>query len=241
LRSGTSSFTSKSPFSRWHIPCVLNCRKTAAGELCPFRGEKLNQTNWRTLMKVKQLLTMCGVVAALCVSLASIQAQDNGNGGAQAGGNGGGGMRRQRGQGGGFGGGNFDPAQMQQRMMDNIREDLNFTNDTDWNAVQPLVQKVMDARRDVGGAGMGRMFRRNRGQGGPGGGRGFGPQPSPEEDALQKAIDDNAPNGQIKDALSKYRASQKAKQAKLDAAQDELKKVLSVKQEAQAELLGLVK
>ena len=188
-------------------------------------------------MKVKQLLTMCGVAAALCVSLAGLQAQDN-NGGNQGGGNAGGRRR------GGGPGGNFDPAQMQQRFMDNIREDLNFTNDTDWNAVQPLVQKVLDARRDVGaGGGMMRMFRRNRGgQGGPGGGRGgmFG-QPSPEEDALQKAIDDNAPAGQIKDALSKYRASVKAKQAKLEAAQDELKKVLSVKQEAQAELLGLVR
>ena len=85
-------------------------------------------------------------------------------------------------------------------MMDNIREQLGFTNDTDWNAVQPLIQKVTDARRDVGfGAGMGRMFGRNRGgggggNGGPGGGRGgFGPQPSPEAEALQKAIDDNAP------------------------------------------------
>ena len=44
---------------------------------------------------------------------------------------------------------------------------LGFTNDTDWSAVQPLVQKVMDARRDVGmGGGMGRMFGRG-GRGGP--------------------------------------------------------------------------
>ncbi len=60
---------------------------------------------------------------------------------------------------GGFGRGNFDPAQFQQRMMDGIRDQLGFTNDTDWNAVQPLIQKVMDARRDVGfGGGMGRMI-----------------------------------------------------------------------------------
>ena len=144
----------------------------------------------------------------------------------------------------------MDPAQFQQRMMDNVREQLGFTNDTDWNAVQPLVQKVMDARRDVGfGGGMGRMFGRNRGGGGgggggfggPGGGRGgFGMQPSPEAEALQKAIDDNAPAAQIKDALAKYEASQKAKQAKLVEAQENLRKVLTVKQEAQAALLGLV-
>ena len=40
-------------------------------------------------------------------------------------------------------------------------------------------------------------------------------QPSPEQEALQKALDDNAPAAQIKDLLAKYKASQKAKQAKL--------------------------
>jgi len=104
----------------------------------------------------------------------------------------------------------------------------------------------MDARRDAGGGGMGRMFGRNRGgqnggPGGPGGGRGgmFG-QPSAEQESLQKALDDNAPASQIKDLLAKYKASQKAKQAKLEAAQEDLKKVLTSKQEAQAFLLGLV-
>ncbi len=134
---------------------------------------------------------------------------------------------------------------MQQRMLDRVQDELGFTNDTDWDAVKPLVQKVMDARRDVGFGGAARMFGgRNRG-GGQGGqtvaGRGgmFG-QTSPEQDALQKAIDDNAPSAQIKDLLAKYKASQKAKQAKLEAAQADLKAVLSAKQEAQAYLLGLV-
>lgn len=191
-------------------------------------------------MKAKQVATMFGLAAALCLSATNLLAQDENAGGGQGGG------RRQGGGGGGFGGGpgNFDPAQMQQRMMDRIREELNFTNDTDWNAVQPLVQKVMDARRDVGmPGGMGRMFGRNRGdQGGPGGGRrgGMFGQPSAEQEALQKAVEDNAPAAQIKDALAKYRASQQAKEAKFKAAQAELKKVLSVKQEAQAALLGLV-
>ena len=34
-------------------------------------------------------------------------------------------------------------------MMDRYKEQLGFTNDTDWSAVEPLVQKVMDARRDT--------------------------------------------------------------------------------------------
>lgn len=194
------------------------------------------------------------MAAALVCSSGSTLAQDNGGGIQQDNGGGQGGQRRFRGNGGGPGGDqggpggggrNWDPAQMQQRMMENVRDRLEFTNDTDWSAVQPLVQKVMDARRDVGfGGGMRGMFGgRNRGgdQGGdrPRGGM-FG-QPSPEQEALQKAVDDNAPSGQIKDLLAKYKAAQKAKQEKLEAAQDDLKKVLSTRQEAEAYLLGLVR
>ncbi|HEY1490728.1 MAG TPA: hypothetical protein VGF90_06785 [Verrucomicrobiae bacterium] len=183
-------------------------------------------------MKINQLFVVCGMAAMLFLGAGNAFAQ-NDNGG-NGGGNGG----------GGFGGrGNFDPAQFQQRMMDNIKDQLGFTNDTDWSAVQPLVQKVMDARRDVGFGGMGRMFGRGNRGGDQGGGnrRGmFGGTPSPEAEALQKAIDDNAPSAQIKDLLAKYQASQKDKQAKLAAAQENLRAVLTTRQEAQATLLGLV-
>jgi len=184
---------------------------------------------------------VCGITAALFLAAGNVLAQNDNGGGPPGGGAFGGGGPP---GGGGPGGGNFDPAQFQQRMMDRIKEQLAFTNDTDWDAVKPLVQKVMDSRREVGtGGGMGRMFGggRNGGggnQGGPGGGM-FG-QPSPEQNALQKALDDNAPVAQIKDLLAKYKASQKVKQAKLEEAQANLKKVLTVRQEAQAALLGLV-
>jgi hypothetical protein len=183
-------------------------------------------------MKMNQILTICGIAAALFLSAGSVSAQNDTSGG---GGGGGGGGR-----------GNFDPAQMQERIMTNVREQLGFTNDTEWNAIQPMVQKVLDARRDAGGGNMGRLFGRgNRGGNNAnannnGGRRGFGGTPSPEAEALQKAIDDNAPTAQIKAALTKYKASQKAKQDKLAAAQESLRKVLTVKQEAQAALLGLV-
>ncbi|HTY87909.1 MAG TPA: hypothetical protein VMB80_10630 [Candidatus Acidoferrum sp.] len=182
---------------------------------------------------MNQWLAIGGMAAALLLSAGSVFAQ-NDNGG-------GGGGRR-------FGGGNPpDPAQMQQRILDNIKDDFGYTNDTEWNAVKPLFQKVMDARRDVGfgGGGMGRMFRnRDRNNGDQGGNNrprgGFFGQPSPEGEALQKAIDDNAPAAQIKAALAKYEASQKAKRAKLIEAQENLRKVLTTKQEAQATLLGLL-
>lgn len=195
-------------------------------------------------MKLNRIITLCAMAAALSLSVSSLFAQDNGanNNGAQD--NGGqAGQRRNR-QGGGFGGG--DPAQRQQQRLDRVKDQLGFTNDTDWEAVKPLVQKVQDAQRDVFAAQMRAIFGgRNRGgQGGPGGPGGPGGmmgQSSPEQEALQKAIDDDAPKAQIKDLLTKYKAAQKAKQAKLEAAQADLKAVLAPgKQEAEAYLLGLV-
>jgi hypothetical protein len=171
------------------------------------------------------------------VSAHNLAAQNTGNDNAASGGNQGGG-RRNRGQ-----GGNFDPAQMQQRMMERVREQLNFTNDTEWSAIEPLVQKVMEAQRDARSGGMARLFSRSRGGNNNDGvvGRGnFGQQANPDAEALQKAIDDNAPASQVKDLLAKYKVSQKARQTKLSAAQADLQKVLTVKQEAQATLLGLV-
>jgi hypothetical protein len=126
---------------------------------------------------------------------------------------------------------------MQQMMMDRVREQLSITNDTEWSAIQPLVQKVLDSRIQGarGGFGGGR-----RGGGGGAGGFGGNQQPDPDREALQQAIDNNAPAAQVKAALDKYRASVKAKQAKLESAQADLKKVLSQKQEAAAVLAGLL-
>jgi hypothetical protein len=158
---------------------------------------------------------------------------------------GGGGGRRNR--------GNFDPAQMQQRMMERYKEVLEVTDDSEWNAMEPLVQKVMEARRDVMAGGMGRgMFGRG-GRGGGGGNNGqpadqqaqprrgmFGGTPNPDAEALQRAIDSKASKAEIKAALDKYVASRKARQAALEQAQDNLRKVLTSRQEAIATLNGLL-
>ncbi len=123
-------------------------------------------------------------------------------------------------------------------MMDRYKEQLGFTNDTEWSAVEPLVQKVSEARMEAfrGGGGFGG---RRGGQGGGGGGGGNTPT-DPDREALQQAIDNNAPAAQIKTLLDKYRTAAKAKQAKLESAQADLKKVLSQKQEAAAVLAGLL-
>ncbi|HWD94605.1 MAG TPA: hypothetical protein VG938_19910 [Verrucomicrobiae bacterium] len=181
---------------------------------------------------MKKLMALFAVAAALCLSTGSLLAQDNGG---DNGGGGGGGRRGGR--------GNFDPAQFQQRYMDRVKDQMGFTNDTDWEAVQPLVQKVMDARREsMSGmfGGFGRRGGRGGNGGNAGGGNGGQDNVNPDREALQQAIDSNAPAAQVKTLLDKYRAGQKAKQAKLEQAQADLQKVLTQKQEAAAVLAGLL-
>ena len=213
-------------------------------------------------MKVRNLLTICGVAAALMLSAGSTFGQGGGGGGFGGGGFGGGGGGF-GGGGGGFGGGGggrggrggggfgnnggqqMTPQQMQQnmmqRMLDQYRQDLYITNDDDWAAIQVLVQKVVDARNALGNN-FGRGGRGGGGRGGRGGG-GFGgaaTQTDPVKDALQNAVDSGAPTAQIKDLLTKFKASQKDKEAKLVTAENDLRSVLSVEQEAAAVLSGLL-
>jgi hypothetical protein len=198
-------------------------------------------------MRTKCLLAIAGLGIAMCLGASQGLAQDNQGGGGGGGGRGG--------RGGGGGGGNFDPAQFQERMMQGIRDRLEVTDDGEWKAIQPLVQKVMDARA-ASMSGMGRgMFGGGRQRGGPGGGgdnanngggnggqrRGFpGTEPGPAAEALQKAIDAKASNAELKSAIAKYVEERKNKQADLEKAQADLRKVLSTRQEAIASLSGLL-
>jgi len=183
-------------------------------------------------MRTQNWLAAAGIGAALCLSASNGLAQ-----------NGGGGGGRQR---------NFDPAQMQQRMMDGYKEALEVNNDDEWNAMQPMIQKVMEAQRESRAGGRGMFGGRRGGQGGGGGGgdqgggggnamrRGPGGEPSPEAEALRKAVDAKASTGEIKAALAKYVESRKVKAEQLKTAQENLRKVLTARQEAIATLRGLL-
>ena len=165
----------------------------------------------------------------LGLSASTVSAQDNGG--------------RQR------GGGNFDPAQFRQRMMERYKEMLEITSDDEWKAIEPLVTKVTDARMQTM-QGMGRGFLgRPRGgdnntqgdrqerRGGPGGM--FG-QPDPTAEALDKAVQAKAPKAELKAVLTKYQEARKVKEAQLKEAQENLRKVLTARQEAIATLNGLL-
>lgn len=145
---------------------------------------------------------------------------------------------------------NFDPAQFQQRMMEGMRERLGVTDDGEWKVISERITKVMEVRRDTGFGAGGRMggMGMMRPPGGPDGGGdnaggrrgGFGGTPSPEAEALSKAIDSKAGKDELKAVMAKYRDARKASQAKLEAAQDELKQVITVQQEAVLLQMGMI-
>ncbi len=184
-------------------------------------------------MKLNRLILLLGAAALL--SFTTANAQDNNNGRENRG------NRENR-----EGRPNFDPAQFQQRMMEGVKDRLEITDETEWKAVQPLVQKVMDANRSVMGDRMrGMMPRRpggdnnNNDRGGRFGGGMFG-TPSPEAETLQRAIDSKASTSEIKAATVKYAEARKARQTELETAQNNLRKVLTPRQEAIATLNGLL-
>lgn len=185
-------------------------------------------------MKVNQALKGLSLAVVLALAADSVLAQDGERPRRERGGAGG----EQAGPGGGRGG-NFDPAEMQRRMTERTLEQLEITSDADRRAIEPLIAKIGEARRAIGFGGRGFG---GRGGGGPGGGGGFGgqQQADPAADALQRAIDAKASNAETKAALEKFVADRKAKQAALEKAQADLRKVLTPRQEAIATLNGLL-
>jgi hypothetical protein len=136
------------------------------------------------------------------------------------------------------GGGGFDPAQMRQRMMDRMKEVLGASDD-EWQAIGPKLEKVMQLQRDAnGGGGMRMLFRRNQG--------GDQQQQQPQTPVQQKAkeledaIQGNAPAADIKAKMQALREARAAARQELTKAQDDLKGLLTQKQEATLLMMGML-
>jgi hypothetical protein len=144
--------------------------------------------------------------------------------------------------------GNFSPEDMQARLLSGLRDRMGITNDEEWGLISQRIAAVSEARRAAGGG----MFGGPGGPGGRGGpppggggergGRGPGGRSSsnPEVAALQQAIADNLPEAEIKSRLDRVRDARRNSEAKVAKAQEELRAVLTIKQEAVAVMFGLL-
>ena len=194
-----------------------------------------NSTSRASLRARFSVIHSVSVAALIFAAASSVFAQDD---------------RRKRGgdNGGGAGGdrGNFNPQEMQAWMMTALRERFEVTNDEEWTVISYRITKVSELRRASGG-GFGGMM--TSGRGGPGGGdtsrgstsgRSSRSGNSTDVAALQAAIQDKLPEAEIKARLDRVREQRKENEAKLVKAQEELRAVLSVRQEAIAVLAGLL-
>jgi hypothetical protein len=80
---------------------------------------------------------------------------------------------------GGPPGGDFNPQEMRQRMLERMRDQLGVTNDAEWSVMSDRITKVMDAQQALqafGGGGPGGFGGPPFGFGGPGGPGGPGGQ-----------------------------------------------------------------
>ena len=196
-------------------------------------------------MTVRKMTTI-GSMLFLGAIAVPVLGQNNGGGGG-----GGGGMNG----GGGGGGGGGGRQQFMQRMMDNLKDQLGASDD-EFAAMQPKIEKVFQLQRETQGQGMRALFggrgggggRGGRGGNNGGGGNGGGPggdQPATPMAAATAALKDTLDNkdskpDDIKAKLDAYRAAKAQAKDEMTKAQEDLKGVLTQRQEAVMVELGLL-
>jgi len=152
--------------------------------------------------------------------------------------------------------GNFDPAAFRQRMLDRIKEQLAPT-DEEWKVLQPKIEaaqtKSLEAR--MGGMSFGRG-RGNRGGGGTGGEGGNAPAPAATADApaqpaqsevqaktqaLRTLMENKEADPKaIAEKVKELRDAKEKSKLELKKTQDELREIVTPRQEAQLILLGIL-
>jgi hypothetical protein len=132
---------------------------------------------------------------------------------------------------------------MQQMMEQRMKEQLGAT-DAEWKTLGPRVMKVDQLNRQVSGSGRGGMFGGRRGPQGDQPGAGQGAEMTAVEKASQQlrtTLNNTAATPeQIKKDLAALRAAKEKAKQELVTAQQELKKTVNPRQEAQLVLLSLL-
>ncbi len=189
-------------------------------------------------------LVVC-LVAALVLSVAVAQdraPRERAGGTGQAAAPGGG---QRGGQPGAGGDRQFDPAQMRQMMEQRTREQLGAT-EAEWKTLGPRVMKVDQLTRQISGSSRGGMpfggGRRGAQSDQPGAGQ------EGQMTALEKASqalrtslrNESTSPDEIKKQLAALRTAREAAKKELAVAQQDLRKSVNIRQEAQLVLMGLL-
>jgi hypothetical protein len=131
---------------------------------------------------------------------------------------------------GGGPGGNFDPAQFRERMLNDLKERL-AASDEEWTVLKPKIEKVQTAQMAALGGRFGGMRGGDRGRGGD-----SNRQRSAAEQAsrdLRDALENkDTPAETITAKLTALREARAKAKTELETAQKDLQSVLTPRQEA---------
>lgn len=151
----------------------------------------------------------------------------------------------------------FDPSRMRTMMMERMKQQIGAT-DEEWVVIEPLLTDVMEKQRNAQGGLLRGLMRPPRGQqpgqppadtdgpppegmppqGGPG-----GPMvsDSAEAEALQSALDKSeSTKEEIQAKMAELRTARKKAETELKTARESLRSVLTLRQEAQLVLMGIL-
>ncbi|MSU48727.1 MAG: hypothetical protein EXS37_06520 [Opitutus sp.] len=133
-------------------------------------------------------------------------------------------------------GGRSTPADAQARIMAKLRERLDVNDDAEWDIISNRIARVDELRRNLwtgsaGSRGSPSMADKSKRS---------SKSAHPEQDALRSALGDKLPDAEIEVRLARAREVYREAEFRLAKAQAELRAVLTVRQEAEAVVIGLL-
>jgi hypothetical protein len=125
----------------------------------------------------------------------------------------------------------------QSRAMSKLREQFEVSDDAEWEVIAARIAKVGELRRVVAGTagfrGVVSLSDKSKRSG-------RSDSAHLEQDALRSAVRDKLPDAEIKQRLARMHDVHRENEAKLVRAQEELRAILTVRQEAVAVMAGLL-
>jgi hypothetical protein len=140
-----------------------------------------------------------------------------------------------------------DKSKARAKMMEHYRAKLEVKDDAEWGIIQVRIEHVLQAEHELQAVLVAAQHKsRNSGQGTTAAGRSkqshsYDGDATSEVRALQELIKAKAPPQEIKPRLARVREILRARQDKLASAREDLRAVLSSRQEAIAVLSGMLR
>lgn len=124
---------------------------------------------------------------------------------------------------------------MMQEMLDELRATMEVSDDAEWELIRERIERVIEAKRAAASDGLA-----SRSPMASFANPTSVPSPNVQRNALQKAVDSKAGRPQLERALEAYLADRASKEQDFAQARDDLRSILTLRQEAIASLAGIL-